>query len=161
MIVEPLGRPPDATVPLPGSKSITNRAVLAAALADGVSTLTGVLVADDTQAMADAVEALGADVQRRGTTWTVRGAAGRPPVGQRAVEIDLLGLYRNETRMLGTDSTKLTVVDSARRLEQMAPYFESGDFRPLPVTATHSLDDAVAAYRAVADHVVGRVVIRP
>jgi len=56
-------------------------------------------------------------------------------------------------------STRLTVVDSARRLK-MAPYFESGDFRPLPITATYSLDDAASAYRAVADHVPGRVVIR-
>jgi NADPH:quinone reductase len=82
-------------------------------------------------------------------------------VGTRAVEIDLLDLYHNETRVLGTDSTKLTVVDSARRLEKMAPYFESGEFRPLPITATYSLDDAPAAYQAVADHIAGRVVIRP
>ena len=82
-------------------------------------------------------------------------------VGSRAVEIDLLDLYHNETRILGIDSTKLTVVDSARRLRQMAPYFESGEFRPLPITATYSLDDAPAAYQAVADHTAGRVVIRP
>jgi len=82
-------------------------------------------------------------------------------VGSRAVEIDLLDLYRNETRIFGTDSTKLTVVDSARRLKQMAPYFESGEFRPLPIAATYSLDDAASAYQAVADHIAGRVVIRP
>lgn len=82
-------------------------------------------------------------------------------VGSRTVEVDLLKLYRNETRILGTDSTKLTVVDSARRLEQMAPYFESGEFRPLPIAATFSLDDAVPAYQAVAGHIPGRVVIRP
>jgi NADPH:quinone reductase-like Zn-dependent oxidoreductase len=72
-----------------------------------------------------------------------------------------LDLYHNETRILGIDSTKLTVVDSARRLRQMAPYFESGEFRPLPIAATYSLDDAAAAYKAVADHTAGRVVIRP
>src|ERR1700730_12528447 len=82
-------------------------------------------------------------------------------VGSRAVEIDLLDLYRNETRIFGTDSTKLTVVDSARRLQQMAPYFESGEFRPLPIAATYSLDDGASAYQAVADHIAGRVVIRP
>jgi NADPH:quinone reductase len=82
-------------------------------------------------------------------------------VGSRAVEIDLLDLYRNETRIFGTDSTKLSVVDSARRLQQMAPYFESGEFRPLPITASYPLDEATAAYRAVADHIAGRVVIRP
>jgi NADPH:quinone reductase-like Zn-dependent oxidoreductase len=72
-----------------------------------------------------------------------------------------LDLYRNETRILGVDSAELTVVDSARRVQQMAPYFESGEFRPLPVAATYSLDDAAAAYQAVADHTPGRVVIRP
>ncbi len=34
-------------------------------------------------------------------------------------------------------------------------------FRPLPITATHPLDDGVAAYQAVADQIAGRVVIRP
>lgn len=82
-------------------------------------------------------------------------------VGSRAVEIDLLELYRNETRIFGADSTKLTVVDSARRLQELAPYFESGEFRPLPITDTYSLDHAASAYRAVADHISGRVVIRP
>jgi NADPH:quinone reductase-like Zn-dependent oxidoreductase len=82
-------------------------------------------------------------------------------VGSPTVEINLLDLYRNETRILGIDSTKLTVVDSAQRLQQMAPYFESGEFRPLPIATRYSLDDAAAAYQAVADHTAGRVVIRP
>jgi NADPH:quinone reductase-like Zn-dependent oxidoreductase len=82
-------------------------------------------------------------------------------VGSPTVEVNLLDLYHNETRILGTDSGKLSIVDSARRLEQMAPYFESGQFRPLPIAATYSLDDAAAAYQAVADHTAGRVVIRP
>ena len=82
-------------------------------------------------------------------------------VGPPTVEINLLDLYHNETRILGTDSGKLTVVDSARRLESMAPYFESGQFRPLPISATYSLDQAAAAYQAVADRTAGRVVIRP
>jgi len=82
-------------------------------------------------------------------------------VGSPTVEVNLLDLYHNETRILGTDSTKLSVVDSARRLQQMAPYFESGEFRPLPIATTYPLDDAAAAYQAVANHTAGRVVIRP
>jgi NADPH:quinone reductase len=82
-------------------------------------------------------------------------------VGTRTVDIDLLDLYRNEIRIFGTDSTKLGVVDSARRLQEMAPYFESGEFRPLPIAKTYPLDDAATAYQAVADHTIGRVVIRP
>ena len=46
--VRPLSRPPDLALRPPGSKSITNRALLCAALADGRSELTGVLYADDT-----------------------------------------------------------------------------------------------------------------
>jgi len=82
-------------------------------------------------------------------------------VGSGAVEIDLRALYRNETRILGIDSTKLGVVESARRLEKMGRYFESADFRPLPIAARYSLGEGVAAYQAVADGVAGRVVINP
>ena len=57
--IEPLDRPPDATVVLPGSKSITNRALVTAALADGVTRLESALFADDTLAMIDGLGALG------------------------------------------------------------------------------------------------------
>ncbi|MDI6097922.1 3-phosphoshikimate 1-carboxyvinyltransferase [Actinoplanes sp. NEAU-A12] len=63
LAVEPLTTPVDATVRPPGSKSITNRALLCAALAPGTSTLTGALFADDTRAMMSAVAALGATVE--------------------------------------------------------------------------------------------------
>jgi NADPH:quinone reductase len=43
----------------------------------------------------------------------------------------------------------------------MAPYFDSGAFRPLPIARTYALRDAIAGYRAVADHTAGRVVIKP
>jgi NADPH:quinone reductase len=81
-------------------------------------------------------------------------------VGPRTVEIDLLDLYHNETRILGSDSRRLTVADSARRLELMSPYFESTAFAPLPISASYRLEDGVTAYQAVADRVPGRVVIR-
>jgi 3-phosphoshikimate 1-carboxyvinyltransferase len=60
--VEPIGGPLDATVSVPGSKSLTNRALVCAALADGVSAIEGALVADDTEVMASALRALGADI---------------------------------------------------------------------------------------------------
>jgi hypothetical protein len=82
-------------------------------------------------------------------------------VGNRKVEIDLLDLYHSELQILGADSRKLDVVDSARRLQLISPHFESGAFRPLPITRGYSLEDGVAAYQAVADHTAGRVVIHP
>jgi 3-phosphoshikimate 1-carboxyvinyltransferase len=60
--VEPIEGPLDATVSVPGSKSLTNRALVCAALADGVSAIEGALVADDTEAMASALRALGAGI---------------------------------------------------------------------------------------------------
>jgi NADPH:quinone reductase len=82
-------------------------------------------------------------------------------VGSPTVNIDLKDLYHNETRILGADSGKLSVVDSAQLLQKMLPYFESGEFRPLPIAASYSLDDSPAAYEAVAGHLAGRVVINP
>lgn len=76
--VVPFGGPIDAVVSPPGSKSITNRAVLAAALADGTSVLRGALFADDTEAMIECARALGAmvDVSEGNGTITVIGISG-------------------------------------------------------------------------------------
>jgi 3-phosphoshikimate 1-carboxyvinyltransferase len=64
--VEPLVAPFDATVSVPGSKSITNRALVCAALAahhgGGASTISGALFADDTEAMVVALGALGLSI---------------------------------------------------------------------------------------------------
>ncbi len=57
-IVPPSGKV-DATVVLPGSKSITNRALILAALADAPVTLRGALWSEDTHAMADCLRRLG------------------------------------------------------------------------------------------------------
>lgn len=62
-IVTPLVAPTAATVVPPGSKSLTNRALLCAGLASGTSRIGGVLLADDTRAMLGAIAALGARVQ--------------------------------------------------------------------------------------------------
>ena len=50
--IRPLPGPPDASIRVPGSKSITNRALVCAALAGGETTLHGALFADDTEACA-------------------------------------------------------------------------------------------------------------
>lgn len=60
--IEPRREPLDDDVVLPGSKSITNRALAVAALASGPSVLDGALVAADTMAMVDCLRALGATV---------------------------------------------------------------------------------------------------
>ena len=67
------GGPIDATVVVPGSKSITNRALPLAFLAEGESVLTGCLRSDDTQVMCEALRALGAPIDIDDTTFRVSG----------------------------------------------------------------------------------------
>ncbi|RLV56785.1 3-phosphoshikimate 1-carboxyvinyltransferase [Aeromicrobium phragmitis] len=65
-------RPIDAEVVVPGSKSLTNRALVLAALADrGSSRLRQPLVSRDTELMAGALESLGARIDREADAWTV------------------------------------------------------------------------------------------
>ncbi len=71
--------PFDATIRPPGSKSITNRALLLAALAEGVSTLRGALTdADDARVMIRAIEQLGAQVEPQGAPSASSGYAHTP-----------------------------------------------------------------------------------
>jgi len=67
--------PVEATVSLPGSKSLTNRALLLAAIADGPSVVRRALRSRDTLLMAAALTSLGAQVDTFGDDWTVTPAA--------------------------------------------------------------------------------------
>src|SRR6516225_9262909 len=81
-------RAPDAAViRVPGSKSLTNRALIVAALADGTSRLTGALDSDDTRVMVEALRTLGLGVRHDpgAATIEVDGCLGRIP----AKEADL------------------------------------------------------------------------
>lgn len=71
-------RPPTGTLAAPGSKSLTNRALVLAALADGRSHLTGALDAEDTRLMVAALRRCGVDVAShdRATTLQVDGVGG-------------------------------------------------------------------------------------
>jgi 3-phosphoshikimate 1-carboxyvinyltransferase len=60
--ITPASGPLAATVMLPGSKSLTNRAMLLAAMARGRSVINGALLSDDTQRMATALRTLGFEV---------------------------------------------------------------------------------------------------
>ncbi|HLT69205.1 MAG TPA: 3-phosphoshikimate 1-carboxyvinyltransferase [Acidimicrobiales bacterium] len=100
--VTPVEGPLAATVTVPGSKSLTNRALVCAALARGTSVVRGALVADDTEAMRTALARLGAGVEVDEATGhvAVTGTAGRPRPGP--VELDL--------RLSGTTSRFLLPV---------------------------------------------------
>jgi 3-phosphoshikimate 1-carboxyvinyltransferase len=66
-----------ATLTLPGSKSYTHRALVAAALASGASVLHNALKAEDTEITAEALARLGAGIDWQGTAIRVQGRGGR------------------------------------------------------------------------------------
>ena len=69
------------SVRLPGSKSISNRVLLLAALAEGETEVRDLLASDDTERMLDALKALGLDVVHLGGEhWRIAGGGGRFPV---------------------------------------------------------------------------------
>ena len=71
------------TVRLPGSKSISNRVLLLAALADGETEVRDLLASDDTERMLEALQALGVELVHLGDeNWKIRGCAGYFPVRQ-------------------------------------------------------------------------------
>lgn len=67
----------DADITVPGSKSITQRALIAAALAQGESTLLGPLASEDTAYTSGALRAMGIEVIQDDEAWTVQGSGGR------------------------------------------------------------------------------------
>jgi 3-phosphoshikimate 1-carboxyvinyltransferase len=84
--IVPLDKPVRAEITVPGSKSITNRALILAALADGEVTLTGALWSEDTQIMAECLQKLGFEIRVENDpaefcnrTITVKGLGGKIP----------------------------------------------------------------------------------
>ncbi len=120
--------PVRATVALPGSKSITNRALVLAALADGPSTIRGALRSRDTNLMIDALRTMGIGIVGDGPTLEVTPG---PLVGG-AVDCGLAGtvmrflpsvaaLAQGDVAFDGDEQARIrplgTVLDALRALE--------------------------------------------
>ncbi|OZI57444.1 3-phosphoshikimate 1-carboxyvinyltransferase [Bordetella genomosp. 4] len=78
----PRARQARGQLALPGSKSISNRVLLLAALAAGRTDISGLLDSDDTRVMLDALRQLGVEVTDRGSGNVTVSGAGRFPVKQ-------------------------------------------------------------------------------
>ncbi|MBK9941961.1 MAG: 3-phosphoshikimate 1-carboxyvinyltransferase [Kouleothrix sp.] len=91
--ITPALRPLDALARIPGSKSITNRALLLAALAEGVSTLEGVLFSDDSHWFIDGLQRLGVAVEadRAAEQVRVHGLGAGPPATAAELWVELAG----------------------------------------------------------------------
>ncbi|MFB9124153.1 zinc-binding alcohol dehydrogenase family protein [Paraburkholderia dipogonis] len=92
-------------------------------------------------------------VKRRGRVLEISGT------GKRRVEFDLIDFYHNETQLLGVDSAKLGVAESAPLMTALVDGFETGKLTGPAIAQTFPLERAREAYEAVAAGTRGRVVI--
>jgi 3-phosphoshikimate 1-carboxyvinyltransferase len=111
--LSPIKRPIHGRIRPPGSKSITNRALICAALAQGNSTLVGALDSEDTQVMVDSLNRLGIVVQvaDEGETLLVQGSGGNIP----QASADVYRQQRHERTLSYRDGCLRTRPLSTRR----------------------------------------------
>jgi 3-phosphoshikimate 1-carboxyvinyltransferase len=148
--IPPVSQPVKGRVRPPGSKSITNRALVAAALADGESRLTGVLDSRDTQVMIDGLHRLGIPVDHdaAAAVATVRGCGGRPPAETAELRLENSGtsirfltavcaLGRGTYRLDGNERMRQRPIgDLAAALRQLGVHVvceSAGDCPPVEV----------------------------
>jgi 3-phosphoshikimate 1-carboxyvinyltransferase len=93
LAIRPLEQPPRTSIRVPGSKSLTNRALLAAALAEGVTHLENALFADDPGYFAAALQTLGFSIKldEIHQQMTVHGLGGRIPARQASLFVGNAG----------------------------------------------------------------------
>ena len=152
--IEYLDIPPlvgaNGAVRLPGSKSISNRVLLMAALSKGKTVVRDVLLSDDTAVMLAALKQLGCRVEQSGSTVTVEGLGGqlvnhkahlfmgnagtamRPLTAALAMlggEFELSGVARMHERPIGD------LVDALRQLGCGIDYLANDGFPPLRLLA--------------------------
>ena len=134
------------TVQLPGSKSISNRVLLLAALSRGQTTVHDLLVSDDTSVMLDALRQLGCTVEQSGSSVVIDGLGGdmsheklqlfmgnagtamRPLTAALAMmggDVELSGVARMHERPIGD------LVDALRQLGCQIEYLGNEGFPPL------------------------------
>ena len=133
LAVPHVGEPVIATVPVPGSKSLSNRALVCAALAEGESQITDLAPGDDTVAMIECLDRLGIVVEAGPGHASVWGTSGhlRP------------GPITLPTKLAGTTSRFITAVATLGQ----GPYTIDGE-PPLRARPMGPLHDALAALGA-------------
>lgn len=120
--------PIDWVVEVPGSKSMTNRALLMAALADGRTTLKGVLFSDDSRNFLGSLQSLGfqVEIDEAAKVVTVEGLNGRIPVAEGEIYVGSAGTAaRFLTAMLAmAEGTFVVNASEQMKKRPMKPLFE-------------------------------------
>ena len=139
-------------VSLPGSKSISNRVLLLAAMCSGTTTIHDLLDSDDTRVMLVALKALGCTIEQTGATVRITGVAGRLPTEKHPLflgnagtamrpltaalavlggDFELSGIPRMHERPIGD------LVDALRQLGCQIDYLGNDGFPPLRIGQAH------------------------
>ncbi len=106
------------TVSLPGSKSISNRALLLSALSSGNTELQNLLVAEDTDMMIGALRELGIEVQQDGSTVEVVGCAGKIPVKEASLFLGNAGTAMRPLASVLAFSGGEYILDGVKRMRE-------------------------------------------
>jgi 3-phosphoshikimate 1-carboxyvinyltransferase len=117
--INPLKRPADAEISVPGSKSYTNRALVVSALAEGESLLTGALRSDDTERMSNCLNSLGFEVTNSvENVFTIRGAGGRIPAAEGTLFVGNSGTTARFITALVSVGSGSYLIDGVPRMRQ-------------------------------------------
>lgn len=152
--VQTVERPIYATVTVPGSKSVTNRALLMAALSDGTTVLNGVLFSDDSRHFLSSLKSLGFDVEidEESCKVSVTGMSGKIPFKSGTINVGSAGTAaRFLTAMLALSDGSYVIdaseqmkkrpmkdlLDSLTELGAQFEYLENEGFLPLKVTGRY------------------------
>lgn len=111
-LVKKIDKPINWTVTVPGSKSMTNRALLMATLSDGVTELSGVLFSDDSRYFISSLQSLGfaTQVDEKEKKVTVKGENGKIPEKEAEIYVGSAGTAaRFLTAMLGMSDGIYTI----------------------------------------------------
>jgi 3-phosphoshikimate 1-carboxyvinyltransferase len=116
----PIDHPLTATVRVSGSKSLTNRALLIAALANGTTRITNALFSDDSRYFAKALQTLGFEVQldEANSEMTVMGLGGQIPAGKAELFIGNAGTAARFLSAFLTLGTGEYVLDGGPRMRE-------------------------------------------
>ncbi|WP_339749931.1 3-phosphoshikimate 1-carboxyvinyltransferase [uncultured Rubinisphaera sp.] len=117
--IQPVQRPIIGEITPPGSKSITNRALIVAAMAEGTSILRGTLESDDTRVMLESLKKLGISWSRDDqNTITIQGCGGKIPASQADLWLENSGTsIRFLTAMCATGSGTY-ILDGNKRMRE-------------------------------------------
>lgn len=127
--VKPFTHPIEKTVTVPGSKSMTNRALFMAAMASGKSVLKGVLLSDDSRVFLGSLSSLGFEVliDEEGKVVTLTGEGGHIPVNNATIYVGSAGTAaRFLTAMLALSEGEATINCSEQMKNRpMKPLFDA------------------------------------